>query len=107
MTARETCRCGLTRAAAVHGNPFGAGHTFDPTPAASGGATDGERDETHVVDRDGNVWFLCPEYDRAMATRATATGPISAGIVALEAESGPLLPFDPIAYRRNYPRGDW
>lgn len=63
--------------------------------------------ETHVVDRDGNVWFLCPEYDGGMATRATAIGPVSAGIVALERDAGPLLPFDPIAYRRNYPRADW
>jgi hypothetical protein len=41
-----------------------------------------------------------------MATRATAIGPISAGINWLEAEAGPLLPFDPIAYRRSYPRAE-
>ena len=62
---------------------------------------------THVVDRHGNVWFLCPEYDGGMATRATATGPISAGIAWLGREAGPLLPFDRIAYRRAYPRADW
>ena len=29
---REKCRCGLSRRAPVHGNPFGSGHTFDPAP---------------------------------------------------------------------------
>ena len=57
---------------------------------------------THVVDRNGHVWLLV--HDGGMATRATATGPISAGIAWLEETAGPLLPFDPIAYRRNYPR---
>jgi hypothetical protein len=57
---------------------------------------------THVVDRDGNVWLVV--RDGGMVTRATATGPISAGIAWLEREAGPLLPFDPLAYRRSYPR---
>jgi hypothetical protein len=64
------------------------------------------REETHVVDRDGNVWLLPPEFDGGMATRATATGVVSAGIVWLEAEAGPLLPFNPKAYRRTYPRSE-
>lgn len=60
----------------------------------------------YAVDRDGNVWFCCPEYDGQLLTRATAIGPISAGIAWLETNSGPLLPLDPMAYRRSYPRAE-
>lgn len=58
--------------------------------------------ETHVVDARGNVWLLV--RGGGMATRATYEGVISIGINTLEAEAGPLLPFDPKAYRRERPR---
>lgn len=64
----------------------------------------GDETPTHVVDRDGNVWAVV--RDGGMVTRATATGPVSAGIAWLERQAGPLLPFDPIAYRRAYPRSE-
>jgi len=54
---------------------------------------------THVIDRDGNVWAFCPEYDGGMVTRAVTLGPISAGIAWLETNKGPLVPFNPLAYR--------
>lgn len=44
---------------------------------------------THVIDRDGNVWMLT--YDGGMVTRATDTGPISAGTVWLDYTAGPLV----------------
>lgn len=55
----------------------------------------------YVVDRDGNVWAVV--RDGGMVTRADYRGVKSAGIAWLEREAGPLLPFDPIAYRRSYP----
>ena len=56
----------------------------------------------YVVDVNGVVWAVV--RDGGMVTRATHEGPISAGIAWLEENAGPLLPFDPIAYRRTYPR---
>jgi hypothetical protein len=57
---------------------------------------------THVVDRFGEVWKIV--RDGGMVTRADFDGIKSAGIDWLEREVGPLLPFDPMAYRREYPR---
>ena len=57
---------------------------------------------THVIDRHGHVWAVV--RDGGMVTRADYAGVQSAGIAWLEAEAGPLLPFDSIAYRRSYPR---
>jgi hypothetical protein len=68
------------------------------------GCGGGEVSASHVVDRDGNVWAVV--RDGGMVTRADHSGPISAGIAWLESEAGPLLPFDPIAYRRSYPRAE-
>lgn len=69
---------------------------FDaPAPAAG-------RSPAYVVDRDGLVWRVV--RDGGMVTRADFDGVTSAGIAWLESEAGPLLPFDPIAYRRDYPR---
>lgn len=56
----------------------------------------------HVVDRHGNVWRVV--RDGGMATRAEFDRIVSIGIVALDAEAGPLLPFDAMAYRSAYPR---
>ena len=58
----------------------------------------------YVIDREGNVWAVV--RDGGMVTRANYRGVISAGISWLEAAAGPLLPFDPIAYRRDYPRSE-
>jgi hypothetical protein len=46
--APEVCRCGLSRGTAVHGNPFGAGHTYDPAPAAPD-TTGGELREAQTI----------------------------------------------------------
>jgi len=58
----------------------------------------------YVIDRNGIVWVVV--RDGGMVTRADYAGVTSAGIAWLESEAGPLLPFDPIAYRRSYPRTD-
>jgi hypothetical protein len=52
---------------------------------------------TYVVDRNDIVWLIV--RDGGMATRATATGIETAGIQWLENTAGPLVPFDPAAYR--------
>lgn len=57
-----------------------------------------------VIDRHGEVWRMV--RDGGMVTRADHNGVVSAGIAWLENEAGPLLPFDPIAYRRSYPRSE-
>lgn len=57
---------------------------------------------THVIDRDGNVWRLLPEYDGGMVARGTALGVMSAGIAWLERNAGPLVEFDPDKYRRKH-----
>jgi hypothetical protein len=54
---------------------------------------------SHVVDVNGFVWAVV--RDGGMATRAHYAGITSCGIAWLESEAGPLLPFDPIAYRRE------
>lgn len=56
----------------------------------------------HVVDRNGFVWRVV--RDGGMATRAEYDRIVSIGIARLEAEAGPLLPFDAMAYRSAYPR---
>lgn len=43
----------------------------------------------YVADRDGAVWLVV--HDGGMATRATAVGAVSIGIVALEEQFGPLM----------------
>lgn len=58
----------------------------------------------YVIDRDCVVWLVV--RDGGMVTRATHEGPISAGIQWLEDAAGPLLPFDPCEYRRDYPRSE-
>jgi hypothetical protein len=58
----------------------------------------------YVIDRDGVVWKIV--RDGGMVTRADDTGITSAGIAWLEAQAGPLIPFDPVAYRRAYPRAE-
>ena len=47
-------------------------------------------DATYVMDSQGVVWYLCPEYDNGMATTAISTGPWSVGINTLIKERGPL-----------------
>lgn len=62
-------------------------------------------DSRYVVDRDGHVWAVVRDGGMVMrANEASASGVTSAGIVWLENTNGPLLPFDPAAYRRAYPR---
>jgi hypothetical protein len=47
-------------------------------------------DPTYVMDSQGVVWYLCPEYGNGMATTAISTGPWSVGINTLLKERGPL-----------------
>lgn len=56
---------------------------------------------THVIDRDGHVWFLLPEHGGTIATRTPTAGrSVMAGIDWLEREAGPLVPFDPDEYQQ-------
>lgn len=49
-----------------------------------------KEDAAYVMDSHGVVWYLCPEYNRGMATTATTAGPWSVGINMLIKDRSPL-----------------
>lgn len=62
----------------------------------------------YVVDRDGDVWQVMRGgiVVRVVEDQHRPYRVTRGGISWLEREFGPLLRFDPVAYRRTYPRAE-
>lgn len=62
----------------------------------------------YVVDRDGDVWQVVRGgiVVRVVEERHRPGRVVQGNVTWLERELGPLLPFDPVVYRRTYPRAE-